>query len=242
MTTSAIVQPVLFGNVPIGKIALSPRCAEDAEAALRLVTLVAKELGGALRVALLVEESQRLAATDPLTGLMNRRAFSDALAVELARSERRPRPLTLLLLDVDHFKMINDGRGHASGDRVLAALGKLLRKTQVRAGDLAARWGGEEFVVAYFDTPLEGAMTASERLRTAIAALQVVDDLGAPFTVTASIGLAELRPGERAEALVGRADRAMYASKAGGRNRVTADVPRRDAPDELPIESAVGVH
>src|SRR5205823_321074 len=134
-------------------------------------------LGGPLRIASLVEESQRLAATDMLTGLMNRRAFASAIDLELARAGRHGYPLSLILVDVDHFKLVNDRRGHGAGDRVLAAMGSLL-KGALRRTDMAARWGGEEFVVAYLSTGRDGAALAAERLRRAIEELVVLDDHG----------------------------------------------------------------
>jgi two-component system cell cycle response regulator len=215
-----IVRNISLGNTLIGRVVLSPCSAADTEATAKLLSLVARELGSPLRMTALIEESQRLAATDPLTRLGNRRAFSAAASLEIARSLRHGYPLTLLLLDIDHFKKINDSRGHAAGDRVLAALGALLASSLLRRTDLAARWGGEEFVVAYLSTATDGALIAAERLRAAIEALIIEDDEQHLIPVTASIGLAELRPGESLEGLVARADRAMYAAKSAGRNRV----------------------
>ncbi|HEY2510532.1 MAG TPA: diguanylate cyclase [Polyangiaceae bacterium] len=216
-----IVRPILFGTIPIGKLALSPRSDADLAAAERLLSLVARELGGPLRMASLVEESQRLAAVDGLTGLTNRRAFSETLEKEIVRAKRHGRPLSFLLLDVDHFKKINDRCGHGAGDRVLAALGRLLGSDTIRKSDSTGRWGGEEFVAAYFDTAADGARIGAERLRRAIEELVVLDDAGERIPVTASMGLAQLRSDEGLDGLVARADRAMYASKAGGRNRLT---------------------
>jgi two-component system cell cycle response regulator len=222
-SAAPVVCPILFGSAPIGKVALSPRASTEVDAAKRLVSLVAQELGGALRIASLVEESQRLAATDALTGLMNRRAFSSALGLEIERSQRHHHPLSLLLLDIDHFKSINDRHGHGGGDRVLAAIGRLLGGQPVRRTDITGRWGGEEFVVAYFATKAEDAAIAAERLRTAIEELVVANDHGDRIPVTASLGLAQLRQSESAASLIERADLAMYESKAAGRNRLTID-------------------
>jgi diguanylate cyclase (GGDEF)-like protein len=185
-----------------------------------VAAVVGRELGGAVRMTGLVEEAQRLAGVDPLTGVMNRRAFCGLLTREIARGERYGDALTVLLMDVDHFKQINDQYGHAVGDRVLSAIGALL-PSQIRTSEQAARWGGEEFVVAYTSTGLAGAGCAAERLRAAIESLQVQADDGSTITVTVSIGLAERVGGEGADSLVARADAAMYASKAAGRNRVS---------------------
>jgi two-component system cell cycle response regulator len=220
-TAPAIVRDIPFGNERVGQIALSPCSAAEADAAASVLTLVARELGGSIRMATLVEESQRLAATDPLTGIMNRRSFSTATTRELDRSRRYGYPLAVAVLDVDHFKLINDRRGHGAGDEVLAALGGLLSSDVVRKTDFVARWGGEEFVVAYMSTEAEGAVVAAERLRAAVEAMTVTDERGERIAVTVSIGVAAARRDDTLASLVGRADRAMYASKAAGRNRVT---------------------
>lgn len=222
-TGGAIVRRVPFGDGTLGSLVLAPCSVSESEAP-RLVTLVANELGGPLRVAELMEESQRLAATDALTGLLNRRALSALLGSEVSRNQRYGHPLSLALLDVDHFKVINDRRGHASGDRVLAGLGRLLR-SGIRVVDAAGRWGGEEFVVLFPNTNAEGAFVAAENLRAAIEAMALTDDGGRALHVTASIGVATLLPGESIDTFVDRADRAMYAAKMAGRNRVSAFSP-----------------
>jgi two-component system cell cycle response regulator len=213
-----LVTDISFGFATVARFAIAP-CDEEHEAG-PLASIVGRELGGAIKIAALVEESQKLAGVDALTGLMNRRAYASAMATEVARCVRHGYPLALALLDIDHFKQINDTRGHQGGDRVLASLGDLLRKF-LRRSDMAGRWGGEEFVVAYTSTNLLGACVAAERTRRAIEDHLVFDDGGVRIPVTASIGLACLHPGESLERLVDRADRAMYASKAAGRNRVT---------------------
>jgi two-component system cell cycle response regulator len=215
-----VVRDILFGDSHVGRIALSPLTPSDVGAAEKLVALVARELGGPLRMTSLMDESQRLASTDALTGLTNRRAFTNIVKLELARSRRHGYPLSLLLLDIDHFKQINDGHGHGVGDRVLAAIGGLLGKVS-RQTDVAARWGGEEFVVALLSTAAGGAAVVAERIREAIESMVVVNDVSARVPVTASIGLVQLEGSESMESFVARADRAMYASKAAGRNRLT---------------------
>ena len=217
----ALIRTISLGHVVVGQLALSPSGEPD-ESLEKLLSLVARELGGPLRMTALVEESQRLASTDPLTRCMNRRAFGAAMTLELARAHRHEHPLCLVLLDIDHFKQINDGHSHAAGDQVLAALGALLRGPVVRQTDLVARWGGEEFVVAYLCTALTGGQTAAERLRVAIAALVVETGAWGRIPVTASLGIAELQPGENLDSLVARADAAMYLAKSGGRNRLQA--------------------
>lgn len=151
--------------------------------------------------------------TDPLTGLPNRRALSAALEVAVQDAEGRPRRTCVALLDIDHFKRINDFQGHATGDRVLAELGALLRAHFAGAG-MAARYGGEEFVVLMPDTDLVAAQLQCDFLRMAVGELP----LG--FPVTVSIGVAAHRAGESTDATVQRADEALYRAKANGRNRV----------------------
>ncbi|HKQ69727.1 MAG TPA: diguanylate cyclase [Polyangiaceae bacterium] len=212
-----IIYPIVLGGTLIGKIALAP--SDDDRHARQLVNVLAREVAGPIRMASLVEESQRLATIDPLTGLMNRRAFLQALDVEFASAARYGQSLTGIVMDLDHFKVINDRHGHASGDTVLSTTGAMLAK-QARKGDLIARWGGEEFVLALRSTDLAGAAHAAERLRKMVSALGVTTPQGEPIVTTVSIGAAQAMPGESIESLIDRADRAMYQAKSGGRNRV----------------------
>lgn len=184
----------------------------------RLIQLVARELGGPVRMALLMAEQERLAAIDMLTGLRNRRSFQHQMAVEVARSHRYGCALGLLLLDVDHFKQINDTHGHAGGDRVLSLLGALLRE-QLRTPDIPARWGGEEFVIALPNTDLAGSEVVAERLRVAVAKAGI-EHAGKSIPVTISVGVSVAHKGETLESLTERTDQAMYAAKLKGRNCV----------------------
>ncbi len=213
---SPVVRPIVFGGAIVGRIALAPGVEPVDEA---LVTLVARELSGPLRLAALVEDSKRLADMDGLTGLMNRRAFLVAMQSELPRCDRHAYPLAFLLLDVDHFKSINDRGGHAVGDRVLAALGATLKR-EMRVSDVVARWGGEEFVVALTSTDATGGRIAAERLRRFVEVMDVRSETGEHIPVTVSVGLAARAAGESVDSVVDRADRAMYSAKATGRNRV----------------------
>lgn len=154
--------------------------------------------------------------TDPLTGLHNRRAFTVALEAALQRSAGDGSPLSMALLDLDHFKAINDVHGHAEGDRVLAEVAHLL-KSHFAAAGMAARYGGEEFAVLLPATGLEPARLQCEFLRQGIAALPV------GLVVTGSIGVAQCQPGETAAQLIARADDALYRAKRGGRDRVEVD-------------------
>lgn len=155
-----------------------------------------------------------LATTDSLTGLQNRRAFGHALDLERAIAERRLTPLSLLIVDADLFKQINDNYGHPAGDKVLQTVARLLAGV-ARSIDVTARIGGEEFAALLPDTDAAGALVVAERMRAAVAA---ADWTGMPVTV--SIGTATLQRGETAASLEQRADQALYAAKGGGRNRV----------------------
>ena len=174
------------------------------------------------------------AATDPMTALPNYRVFKQTLEREVALANRNDIPLSLLMLDVDHFKDFNDRNGHLAGDEVLKAVGDVLRSS-VRAGDLAARYGGEEFVVLMPHTPIAAAKLAAERIRVNIARLKLSGG-----GITVSIGIAGLSLHARTEeALVREADAALYAAKFGGRNRVVAaPMVRLDSPSANLARSA----
>jgi len=157
-----------------------------------------------------------ISLTDPLTGVGNRRRLEQALPLEITRSERTGHKLSAFMADLDHFKRINDTYGHEAGDNVLAAFGRILVKN-IRPTDIAARFGGEEFVVMMPHTVLAQGAATAERLRETLASSRI-EPLHEP--VTASIGVAELAPGESGEELLQRIDKALYAAKESGRNRV----------------------
>ena len=167
-----------------------------------------------------LEQIRQLATHDDLTGLLNRRAMLDRMQLEQRRSLRSGSPLLIAQLDIDHFKAVNDTHGHAAGDLVLQRFADTVRRN-VRDTDVLARWGGEEFVLLLCDTPAADAVTLMERLRQAVQAMQVpVAQGGQPITVTVSIGLARHAPADPLAGTLERADRGLYAAKAGGRNRV----------------------
>ena len=167
-----------------------------------------------------LEQIRQLATHDDLTGLLNRRAMLDRMQLEQRRSLRSGSPLLIAQLDIDHFKVVNDTHGHAAGDLVLQSFADTVRRN-VRDTDVLARWGGEEFVLLLCDTPTADAVTLMERLRQAVQAMQVpVAQGGQPITVTVSIGLARHTPADPLAGTLERADQALYAAKAGGRNRV----------------------
>lgn len=161
-------------------------------------------------------ELSALATTDALTGLPNRRSFGVAMGELVRESKRSGRRFVLGLLDIDHFKRINDGYGHSVGDEVLARCGAVLH-AELKAGDRVFRWGGEEFAIVFRDSDLERAHVACERLRARLQdALSTVRE-GMDLTVT--VGLAQWSPGESLDDLFRRADAALYAGKDAGRDR-----------------------
>jgi diguanylate cyclase (GGDEF)-like protein len=168
---------------------------------------------------------ERLANTDALTGAISRRHFEELGWRELARAERAAEPVALLALDIDHFKSVNDAHGHAGGDAVLCAFARTCEE-QLRATDLFARIGGEEFVVLLPGCGAADAMLAAERIRAAVERAPVLLGGGTAQPVTVSIGVVVREPGAAPlAALLQAADEALYAAKRGGRNRVVAAEP-----------------
>lgn len=164
------------------------------------------------------EQLQRLASEDPLTGLYNRRIGMEWLQQGLARHQRSHKPLSLMMIDIDHFKQVNDNYGHLNGDRVLVELAVLI-KASVRQYDFAVRYGGEEFMIVLPDCDLAAAQLVAERLRQMAEAHRVVIDSETTITFALSIGVAELTD-ETQDQLIDRADNALYQAKRTGRNRV----------------------
>ena len=173
------------------------------------------------------EQLQRLSMTDSLTQVGNRAFFDQSLVTEHKRASRLKQPLALVLLDIDHFKAINDTYGHPAGDACLRALAHLMRQQVQRAGDLLARYGGEEFVVLLINSTLGDALELAEEFRSDIAALEVPFE-GRTLRFTASFGVASAVPDMlfTPSQFVGDADRALYEAKHSGRNCVRAASPR----------------
>ncbi|MBC7413540.1 MAG: diguanylate cyclase [Herminiimonas sp.] len=170
-------------------------------------------------------ELQKLAALDGLTGIANRRRFDETLKTEWQRAQRNQRPLTVLLCDIDWFKMYNDAHGHPAGDLCLKKVAAVLTESLKRPTDLAARFGGEEFVLVLPDTDQEGALVVAHQCLQRVEALALPNPgaTGSGF-VTISIGLATLVPGRESsfDILVDMADRALYGAKIAGRNRIVS--------------------
>lgn len=185
---------------------------------LALAHALANEAEIALENAHLFQKMRLMADTDPLTKLHNRRRFTELAELEFRRAVRYGDPLSVIFIDIDHFKHVNDIFGHSVGDQVLEHVAARLR--QVRASDLVARYGGEEFVVVSSATGLEDAGALGERLRQ-IVGEQPIETLEGAVSVTISVGVATFEPGVTAlSELIQRADHALYQAKAGGRNRV----------------------
>jgi len=169
----------------------------------------------------LQESLREQAIRDPLTGLFNRRYLDDTLARELARAGRAGSPISLVMIDLDHFKRINDTYGHRAGDLVLMALGNLL-ESNTRRSDICCRFGGEEFVIILPDAPAGVAFHRAERLREVFAAQEIAfaaDRIRATF----SVGVAAFpEHGQEIEQVLRKADEALYKAKSAGRNRVVA--------------------
>ncbi|MDO9383771.1 MAG: sensor domain-containing diguanylate cyclase [Hyphomicrobiaceae bacterium] len=166
-------------------------------------------------------ELRKIARHDGLTNLLSAVAFRRTAAVEVERARRYGRQVSVTVLDIDHFKTINDTYGHAAGDYILRNVAAII-KEELRPFDIVGRTGGEEFAILFPDTDFDGALAAAERLRQAIAASPIAVS-GTTVSVTASLGVADCRCGEiKSDPALAQADHAMYRSKKEGRNRVTA--------------------
>lgn len=196
----------------------------DAEAG-EVANWLAGQASIALENARLHELVERQALIDGLTGLANRRAAEEALAVELSRAERLGGSVALVFADLDGFKDVNDKHGHPAGDDVLREFAQVLLDS-VRDIDLAARWGGEEFAIILPGTDASGAESLAERVRALLSGRVILTALGAPISLTASLGVATAPPAAGVDELVRAADAALYAAKGAGKNRV-AVAPER---------------
>ena len=194
------------------------RVTTETQAYAFLINRTARELED------LLDQMHELARTDELTRLPNRRYLMEQIRGHVRLRDRDDAPLSLLLLDLDDFKQVNDRYGHQAGDEVLVDLARIIENV-VRLSDIPGRWGGEEFLIICPNTDLHGACDLAGRLRTAVAAHR----FGNEMKLTLSIGCAEHREGEAADHLIARADRALYAAKDAGKNRVCGCEPVGDA-------------
>jgi diguanylate cyclase (GGDEF)-like protein len=235
-TASALV--VMLGTVLLSALQLLPYApvvvppSDAASSAFWLLSYVSFAVPFFISIVLLADQAvawwrqredtiRNMSRTDALTGIHNRRSIMDLLDREVARTIRHGPPLSVVLLDLDHFKNINDTWGHPTGDRVLQAAAQIMRDT-IRQSDVVGRYGGEEFMILLPETALKGACTLIERCREQLERTVIISDSGENVRVSASFGLAcnqELE-GFSAEVLIKAADEALYRAKEGGRNRV----------------------
>lgn len=172
-----------------------------------------------------LDDVRRESMLDPLTKIANRKSFDEGIDAAIAEASLSHDPLSLMIIDIDHFKSFNDTYGHQTGDQVLRLVAMTL-KSNIKGKDLAARYGGEEFVAILPSTDIEGAVIAAENIRRAIQAKELLkrstnEKLG---RITASFGVAAYRPLDTAASLIERADRCLYAAKHAGRNRVVSEI------------------
>jgi diguanylate cyclase (GGDEF)-like protein len=218
---SLLAVPLRARNRTLGALLLTaPRGSFDASSR-RVLEILANQAAATLSLIKDREQQRQLAVRDGLTGLYNRRAFNELLVTAVANEDRREGRLGLLILDLDHFKGLNDAYGHPAGDAALRSTARLLIQ-HLRKGDQAARYGGEEFVVILPGSDESRAVQAAERLRAALEKHRFVFE-GARIPLAASFGVAVWpSDGREPEALLGAADRGLYAAKQNGRNRVVA--------------------
>jgi diguanylate cyclase (GGDEF)-like protein len=222
-----LVHPLRFRNRLQGAlVAIGERGAFDASVG-RVLSLMSNQAAAAIDLIELLEANRRLALHDGLTSLLNRRALDEALERAVSQASRAAQPLSLLMIDLDHFKKLNDTHGHTAGDVALQAAAAEIRQ-QMRGGDLAARYGGEEFAIILPDTDGAAAFRMAERLRKALAEREI--KVGEErIRITGSCGVSATDLGYATpEALLHSADEALYASKETGRNRTSlAGAPRK---------------
>lgn len=212
--------PLIVGKKLIGMLAVDNRKPDFFdERHVRLVTAFADQVALAIQNARLFSEVEKLAHTDGLTGLHNRYHFMELALHEFKRAQRYKHPMAAIMIDIDHFKLVNDTYGHAIGDEVLRNVSLRCKKT-VRQIDILGRYGGEEFTTLVLNADLSGVQVVSERLRRCIADAPIDTDQG-PIQVTISLGIALLdQDCKDLDDLLQRADQALYAAKQAGRNQV----------------------
>jgi len=222
---SAALLPLIRQGLLIGSLHLGSLDPEryDAASGTKFLDRLAAIAAIAIESMLNRERLRRAGMTDGLTGVHNRRYFDHRSLIEFSQAVRHRYPLACLFLDIDHFKAINDGHGHPTGDEVLRQVGGLIQRS-LRTGDLAARYGGEEFVVLLPRTDLAGAREVAERIRLMVQEAPFITPEGGTLNATLSAGLAMLPAGAVSFGdLLSAADRALYEAKKAGRNRTIAD-------------------
>jgi len=221
ITQSILCVPLRLGSKIKGVISVQSYLRDQySQEDLEQLELLAGQGAIALENSRLFGEVQQLAITDPLTQLFNRRRFFELGEQEFDRSQRYGRPLSVIILDIDHFKRVNDTYGHYVGDQVLQQLAEICSRN-IRAIDILARYGGEEFVIVTPETAADEAAVTCERLRTEVAREAFPTTRG-PIPITISLGVVDLsHPCRSLEELLDRSDQALYHSKENGRNRTS---------------------
>lgn len=183
-----------------------------------------------------LDEVRKETVLDPLTRIPNRKGLDEQLAIEVTQANSTDLPLSLLVLDIDHFKAFNDTYGHLTGDQVLRLVAQVL-KANLRSRDMPARFGGEEFVAILPETDINAAITIAERIRQAVQSKELLkrstnEKLG---RITLSVGVAQFRQGDTPVTLMDRADKSLYAAKSSGRNQVVSQNDLPDAPGSIDV-------
>ena len=235
---STVAVPLLSRGRALGVMALldrsGPRRFTPADA--QLVALLLEPVAVALDSAILLKRSEELSVTDDLTKLYNSRYLNVALRREVERGRRYGAPVSLIFLDLDGFKDVNDRHGHLCGSRTLVEVGQVLKAT-VREVDIVARFGGDEFTIVLPETGPEGACIIAERIRERIAATPYLESQGLHVRITASLGIASFpAQGQSGDDLIALADQAMYRAKAAGKNGVRV---AREASPGKPLQATV---
>jgi len=215
------VYEVFFGDIGTAEITAQANVNNAVVLSATMAVMVGTVALSLLQFSRVAQRLNQLAGQDPLTGLMNRRAWRAVIEKECSRAKRTGARFSVLMIDLDNFRQVNDKYGHAAGDRMLRITGGIIA-AQLRTGDTLCRYGGEEFVVFLVDAREPGAAGLAERIRETIA-VSSINWEGSTVSVTCSIGVAEFNPAiDTAQTVVARADKAMYLAKNQGRNRVIA--------------------
>jgi diguanylate cyclase (GGDEF)-like protein len=217
---SLLVLPLVVREEAIGTLIVAAKAPSAFGTSVReTLQALANQLAVALANARAVRQLEEMATTDGLTGCLNKRSFLEQMEQKLMAAQRFGRKLSVIVTDLDHFKAVNDTYGHATGDRVLQELGRVLKQVK-RETDLVARFGGEEFCILCEETDARGARLLAERVREELQSTEVVTELGS-LRVTASLGVATFPDHARTAAeLFAQGDKALYEAKSRGRNQV----------------------
>ena len=219
LTDRAIGFPLIAGGTPVGVLGIRPEGGMLASDRRRIIDAAAMLLAVSIKNTQLFRDVKENSVRDALTGCFTRGHSLDVVDAELRRARRSQMPVSLIMFDLDAFKDVNDRHGHLCGDAVLAEVGKRMKEV-LRGSDLRCRYGGDEFLVLLPETPLHGARRVADTLRREISE-RPVPWPGEGVTITASFGLAQTMPGEiNVEAVIARADQALYRAKDDGRNCV----------------------